>query len=468
MSSGIDVKGGAGGTVACIEDLEAMAHYLNQVADDFATAARAMDQLDASVADGTVPGESTTLIQVRGRLREEIRQAQNPNASARRCMNKARLLAKDVAEVIEAYEDAEERARRRFNLLEVAEMFGYDMRGLLPGARTVNCLMMLNSLLSKAAVRLRRGKPLASTLRRYYPLVREFLSQALNPLPSRLGTPNARSLAGLLAYVGRFINGAMGLGKAKVAKVATWKEAIATSNLADLVAGVDKADELTKSGQPSILVSKVTGPNGETSWIVSIPPTAQMVGGKNPFDVVSDVETMGLDSGDMVTGVLKALKAAGVGSRDQILMIGHSLGGLTAAAVVSSAEFQKRYAPPAIITMGSPIAPIPIPANVRVLALEHTEDTLVALGGTTPRTSNITTVTRSLAKSPLKAERAASTHVWGTKSHARPYYQNTLEMVDNSTDPSLLAFKQHVSGILVPGSEVTTTQYGIMRPPAGK
>jgi alpha-beta hydrolase superfamily lysophospholipase len=220
---------------------------------------------------------------------------------------------------------------------------------------------------------------------------------------------------------------------------------------------------MVESGQPSILVSKVTSGKGaskKTSWVVHIPPTAAIIGGENVFDGITDVQLMGARANDLSDGIVKALKNAGAKKGQQMVMIGHSLGGIAAVATSQTKQFRKNFSAPSIITLGSPIASVPIPKDVRVLALEHRQDIFPALGGASnPKGSNVTTVTRDLAESADAKERAAAKDAKGTAAHSRKFYSQTLAMVDKNQDVSVMAFKKAVAGVLRPGAEVETTQY---------
>ncbi|MDR1152234.1 MAG: hypothetical protein LBK72_07140 [Bifidobacteriaceae bacterium] len=476
MASDITIDGGAGGVVACIDEMERLATTVRKAAGLFDSASSHMSGYTRWGGRGTAGGGPGSGTRVRGEESPELAAARaqlhiaidalilSPSSPAR-CRDRAGALGGTLDEAIEAYERAEATVSNRMNLLERARLFGLDVTGASAvgrGAATAGLLAWLTEEVLAGRV---IGTPLAVTIRRYHPVIREFLQQVLSVFPKG-GTPTTRQLAALLALVGRSLNSAAGLGRAKIRRVNVTTEKM-SSRLIGLVKRVDRADWQVKNKTPSILVSRVITGSGSTrksSWVVSLPPTSPLIGGRNPFDVIADIEAMGLGTNDIVDGLTQALKDAGAKKGESILMIGHSLGGITAAAAAASPAFAKRFSAPAIITLGSPISSIPISDKATVLALEHTEDVFAALSGApNPKTPNFTTVTRDLATSSDAAERKAAKDFPGTASHARPYYTNTLAMVDASKDPSIQAFKKAIAPIMVAGAKVVTIQYEVTR-----
>jgi hypothetical protein len=97
-------------------------------------------------------------------------------------------------------------------------------------------------------------------------------------------------------------------------------------------------------------------------------------------------------------GVLAAMHSAGVRAHDDVMLVGHSEGGLvavnTARDAVTSGSFNVTH----VITAGSPISRIvgTVPSSVQVLALENGKDVVPHLDGrANPDEPNVTTATTS-------------------------------------------------------------------------
>ncbi|MDR0433128.1 MAG: hypothetical protein LBH48_07470, partial [Bifidobacteriaceae bacterium] len=361
------------------------------------------------------------------------------------------------------YEQAEQENEYSLNLLEKAYQLGLDVGGAVSRVATLPALAAWLTL--AVANGRREGLSLAEIVRRYHPVIRETLEQLIEPLP-KPGTTETAPLARLLAVGARILNFPYFAGGNTEIRWVGASTGVMSASLADLVKGIDFANKEVLKGVPSILVTQVHKPGngGAKTWVVSLPPTSDHFGKKSPFDVVSDFESVGHGTNDVIDGLIKALLASGAKKGDKILLTGHSLGGLTAASAAASPEFLKYFSPPAIITLGSPIATINISPKSPVLAVEHTEDIFVAIGGPgNPNTPNMTTVGRTLADSANPAERAAATDPIGAASHGRPYYEETLRLIDQSNDPSIRDFKDAIAPIMRGGAVTTTVQYEVVR-----
>ena len=116
--------------------------------------------------------------------------------------------------------------------------------------------------------------------------------------------------------------------------------------------------------------------------IVYIPGTKEWSpkAGENPLDVTSNVHAMA-DSADVAASeraVLAAMRSARVGADDEVLLVGHSQGGIVAANIAAD---QHAFKVAGIVAFGAPIAAADIAPSTNVLALEHTNDPVPMLDG---------------------------------------------------------------------------------------
>ncbi|WP_300645537.1 hypothetical protein [Nocardioides sp.] len=110
-------------------------------------------------------------------------------------------------------------------------------------------------------------------------------------------------------------------------------------------------------------------------------------------DMGANLALVGGVPDDVTDGVLEALVDAGVG-QDPVLVVGHSQGGMVAAALLTRADehgLSIRHA----VTLGSPTGQLPgVPAGSQVLSLEHRGDVVPLLdGGANPDSVEQVTVT---------------------------------------------------------------------------
>jgi hypothetical protein len=119
------------------------------------------------------------------------------------------------------------------------------------------------------------------------------------------------------------------------------------------------------------------------AWTVQIPSTQgsfiDPMAASHPNDVIADVVAMSGAQTALGRAVTAAMTEAGITATDHVMMVGFSLGGITAAQLVSDPDFP--FTVTHILTAGAPIAGFAIPETVSVLSLELTQDAVPKLDG---------------------------------------------------------------------------------------
>ena len=126
------------------------------------------------------------------------------------------------------------------------------------------------------------------------------------------------------------------------------------------------------------------GPDDPVRHVVYLPGTDDL--GTRPWTQDDDVRDLGTDlrsaAGEQTAyrrGILRAMAAAGIGPHDPVLLVGHSLGGMEAAAIASR---DSGFHVTDVVTAGSPTAQVGgFPDGVHVLSLEHRGDVVPLLDG---------------------------------------------------------------------------------------
>ncbi len=148
------------------------------------------------------------------------------------------------------------------------------------------------------------------------------------------------------------------------------------SGAADLVA----AGEALDGGR--VRVVEVARGDGGSAWVVVVPGTQEWSPrpGGNPFDLTTDVRAVVGDATVAAAGVAAALEVARGRARvrssaaDPVLLVGHSQGGILAAALASDPAFTRRNRVTHVVTSGSPVGLIPVPPTTAVLSVERGDD----------------------------------------------------------------------------------------------
>jgi pimeloyl-ACP methyl ester carboxylesterase len=199
--------------------------------------------------------------------------------------------------------------------------------------------------------------------------------------------------------------------------------------------------------QARIRVQRLEHPGGGRSWIVSVPGTRtwSALAGPNPLDLTGNVRAMAQQRTAAGAAVLAAMRQAGVGPGEPVLLAGHSQGGLVAADLAADPVARREFDITHLVTAGSPIARDQIPADVEVLALEH-DDLVPRLDGApNPAGPNWVTVSRPASADPQLRAVAADSPMPG---HSLAGYARTAALVDASSNPSLLAWRRGAAAFL--------------------
>lgn len=245
---------------------------------------------------------------------------------------------------------------------------------------------------------------------------------------------------------------------------------LAFASLADLFASQAQLAEGTRH-RPSgsaVRVRRVDD-GGAVRWVVQVPGTQEWGprAGRDPSDTTTNLELMDDGRAALLAGVLQAMRDAGVGAHDDVLLTGHSQGGIAALALacdpVARAEFRGLDT---VVTAGSPVGRLRPPPDVTVLSLEHLRDPVPRLDGSpNPDAARWTTVRRDALPDVVAQHGPGSAAALDpVSSHGGSTYTATAAAVDASRDPAL----QPVLSALAPflGGRGETLDYVLDRPAA--
>lgn len=224
-------------------------------------------------------------------------------------------------------------------------------------------------------------------------------------------------------------------------------DAHAPESVADLLRGVDRRQErgAGKAVPGEVGVQRVVGADGKVRWIVQLPGTEvwPMKPGERLRDTGTNLHITGGDMSTYEKGVLDAMRRSGIGKNDEVMLVGHSQGGMVAGRMASQPKVLDVFRITHVVTAGAPIGRDHINPRVQVLALEGSHDIVPQLDGrANPDRANVTTVTFNDQKGTV-----------GT-NHALDEYQRRAEGLLKpplQTNPSVAAWNRSARNFL-PGS----------------
>lgn len=167
-----------------------------------------------------------------------------------------------------------------------------------------------------------------------------------------------------------------------------------------------------------------------------------------PWDLTSNLNGIaGRDFG-AYESVRQAMVEAGVTSETPVMFTGHSQGGLVAAELAASGDYETR----GLYTVGAPACQVAVPHEIPWLALEHTNDIVPALSGTYA-TADPVLVRRELFGGELAGgDRFFPSHQLGA-------YRTTAAMVDAASEPRIVAIDQRFADFTVGATPAQSTTY---------
>ncbi|WP_448811890.1 hypothetical protein [Agromyces bauzanensis] len=192
------------------------------------------------------------------------------------------------------------------------------------------------------------------------------------------------------------------------------------------------------------------GEGDDRRFIVYIGGTVELglVAGEQPFDNTSNVHGVaddagidalrlsGADSGAGERAVRQALRDAGMRPGDPLLAVGHSGGGIIAAQLAADPELGAVGA----VSLGGPVASAPTAPGVPLLAVEHEEDFVPAIGGSGHPAAERVTVSRSALEPGRRYDALFP-------AHELARYRETAALVDESDEARLVGFRDLVAEV---------------------
>ena len=193
------------------------------------------------------------------------------------------------------------------------------------------------------------------------------------------------------------------------------------------------------------------------SYIVDIPGLKDFSAqpGLNPgsvSDLSTSLHSMAGDSTTYAEGIARALRKAGANSTDPVMLVGHSLGGMTAVRAADQFTAAHLFNVTHVVTAGSPIARMKVPDKVQVLALENEHDSIPHLDAAdNPPSPNRTTVTINQPLGPA-----------GANHSLRKAYLPAAGTLDTSKNVSIRAYLES-AGMFFSADKVRNHAYTITR-----
>jgi hypothetical protein len=278
--------------------------------------------------------------------------------------------------------------------------------------------------------------------------------------PATLEQASADTIA-IGELFGLFTNGSPRTTRVSGPERMSPQDPLAPTNLEQTMTGVGSLGR----DPGTVRIISVTQPDDSRRWVVEIPGTQEWssTAGSNPVDLTNNLRLMAGQQTVQNEAILDAMQAAGIPPGEPVMLAGHSQGGITAASLASDPTARTKFNITTVYTAGSPIGRFDIPPDVHVLSLEHTQDIVPRLDGQpNPDHPNWTTINRDPTGDPnTKNDHTVNA---APEEHDTSVYSGTAALVDNSTDPSIVATRQNLTPFFAgDGSQVSVQDFAVER-----
>lgn len=214
----------------------------------------------------------------------------------------------------------------------------------------------------------------------------------------------------------------------------------------EAVEGVIEVSAIAVEGQPERYV--VTIPGVQT-W--------------NPYDTEQPLDLTGSiaaisGSPHMARAVSEALKEAGASAGADVMLVGHSGGGLHARAVAANPAFVAEFDPKYVVTAGSPVGNTPLPDHAIGLNVQQKWDPVPGLDvRDPPDTPNNVTVE---FQTPALEEPSSDAALAG---HEIYNYATKAEKLETSEHPSVAPVVAGMAAFAPKGASVSSYKFKLAR-----
>lgn len=210
------------------------------------------------------------------------------------------------------------------------------------------------------------------------------------------------------------------------------------------------------SGSAQVRIDRYSARGQPDRFEVYLGGTADLspMSGTEPWDLTSNISALSGKPSAAYRAVGDALDQAGVEAHSPLIVTGYSQGGLVAAQLAASGDYDVR----GLYTLGAPSGQVDVPRDVPWVAVEHTDDLVPALGGTWATADPVLVRREVFSDGPPPNELAVP-------AHAAEEYRATAELIDAANESRLREVRAEFGAVGRGAERVESTWYRASRVP---
>ncbi|WP_327250747.1 lipase family protein [Streptomyces sp. NBC_01244] len=200
------------------------------------------------------------------------------------------------------------------------------------------------------------------------------------------GVPTTDPFLGLPSTLLKYLN--PGPGRAERADADSILAKVLATSGNDIVSYVNDIGALGNHGL--VLLRRVECADGAVRHVLLLPGTSfALLSNSTPQDLVGAFDGLLRTDTTYTRAARKLLVRAGVPAGSELMIVGHSLGGMTAMNLAADVEFSSRYRLTHVIAVGSPIdGKRPADHTTQVISLVNNHDVIPMIDGRGPASPN--------------------------------------------------------------------------------